>query len=123
MGYERHHGIIVTGVCFCSQGQDFDICQVYRRAQEVFRVCTISPLVDGNINYYKSFCVFPDGSKEGWEESDEGARERDSFLEYIQVQNWEDKWVDWVEVQFGDDDLVTEVTRHSDEEYEGLICL
>ena len=52
--------------------------------------------------------TFPDGSKEGWEESVEGDRRRAEFLKWIAES---DVWCDWVEVIFGGDDWDARVTH------------
>jgi hypothetical protein len=69
------------------------------------------------INGYWSFAVFPDGSKEGWEASTEGDTGRAAFIAWLDAQRYSDgsSPFNWVEVQYGDDEEITEVTAHSDE--------
>ena len=68
------------------------------------------------VNNYRSFAIVPDGSKEGWPESDEGDEGRDRFIEWLDTQRYDDgsPRQRWVEVQFGDDDEETKVCRDSD---------
>lgn len=113
MGYMRHHAIVVTS------WKDDAIWAANKVAQTLFP--WVSPLSACGINGYLSFFIPPDGSKEGWEESDAGDAVRDAFIEYLRSTRFEDgsSYLVWVEVQFGDDSLVTVVTRDSDEERRG----
>lgn len=51
-----------------------------------------------------TFCLCPDGSKEGWEDSGAGDRLRDSFVSRLDADNYEDGTSPWnyVEVGFGE---------------------
>jgi len=55
-------------------------------------------------NGYCTFIVAPDGSKEGWDTSDEGDALRERFIARLSTDNYEDDsspW-SWVEVGFGE---------------------
>lgn len=69
------------------------------------------------MNFYESFFVAPDGSKEFWEISEAGDRLRDEFVAWLNEQRFADgsSPFDWVEVQYGDDERETKIIRHSDE--------
>ena len=103
MGSMRHHAIVVTG------WEE----QIVEKAQgkAVKLGCLVSGVFRSPINDWYSFCVFPDGSKEGWEDSDHGDSARDKLIKRLRKTN-----LDWVEVQYGDDCGDTHVCRHSDEE-------
>lgn len=92
MGYMRHNAIIVTG---------FDEAKVNAWHAEAVAIFggAVTNIVKAEINGYWSFLVGPDGSKEGWAESDEGDERRARFLAYLGGQ----QWPDWIEVQYGDD--------------------
>jgi len=56
------------------------------------------------VNRNQSFALLPDGSKEGWSESDAGDALRDRVVARLEEDNYEDgssPW-DWVEVGFGE---------------------
>jgi hypothetical protein len=116
MGYMRHHAIVVTG---------FDE-RVDEARSEAFRLCReafedgriVSAVVHSLINGYRSFCLFPDGSKEGWENSHAGDRVRDDLVAFMEGMRYEDcsSPLSWAEVQYGDDERQTKVVRHSDSE-------
>ena len=56
------------------------------------------------VNGHETFVVLPDGSKEGWDESDKGDALRQRFIERLKVDEYEDgssPW-SWVEVGFGE---------------------
>jgi len=114
MGYMRHHGILVTA---------FNEVQAKAAHAMASAHCIagghplVSPLHGEVVNGYWSFAVFPDGSKEGWEASAEGDTGRTALISWLDAQRYEDgsSPFDWVEVQYGDDEEITEVTAHSDE--------
>lgn len=109
MGYMRHHVIIIT-----SWNQDL-LKKAHLKAKEIFPI--VSEIYEGVINNYKSFFIPPDGSKEGWNESNEGDKNRQNFVEWLDAQRYSDNStsLDWVEVQYGDDERETKIVRHSDE--------
>ena len=109
MGYMCSHAIVVTSY-------DEKIEPAHAKAVELG--CNPSPIMDSPMNGYRSFFVPPDGSKEGWDESNAGNDRRDLFIEWLRSQVYNDlsSWIDWAEVQYGDDNEHTYVVRHSDEE-------
>lgn len=110
MGYIRHHGMLLTS-------WDLNrIRPVYIVAKELFAgLC--SPLDIGAINEYWSFAIFPDGSKEGWEVSNAYDAKRQQFVEYLKGLRYDDgsSPIDWVLVQYGDDNGATRVVDDSDD--------
>jgi len=106
MGYMRHHAIIVTG------WDKKCVKKAHDKAKEIFNenVTQITLVV---INGYCSFLIPPDGSKEEWDESNEGDEKRQLFK--LWLQNNHDLYLDWVEIQYGDDEGQTIVISHSDE--------
>ena len=61
--------------------------------------------------------VAPDGSKEGWAESDAGDRARDLIVQVLKSYSYKDgsSPLKWVEVMFGDDEGRAAIVRHSGE--------
>lgn len=110
MGYIRHHAIIVTG----GDWND-EIKKAHEFAMKLG--CTVTEIVLSPVNGYRTFCVVPDGSKEGWSESDSGDGRRDAFVAYCEGTRYGDGSgpLDWAEVQYGDEERETLVVRHSDE--------
>lgn len=111
MGYMRHHAIIVTtwheARAEAARGE----------AVGVFAGrAPVSPLLASPINGYWSFMVGPDGSKQGWSDSDRGDEARDALVAWLHAQRYEDgsSAFSWVEVQYGDDNGDTRVVRDSD---------
>ena len=114
MGYMRHHAIIVTS------WESSHIREAHAEAVRVFSPPPIDgfsmhpmvgELVASPVNSYESFVIYPDGSKEGWMPSDEGNKRRAEFLKWMRAGSL---YLDWVEVQYGDDERITKVTNHSD---------
>jgi len=100
MGYMRHHGIVVTG---CGA----EVMAANAEARRIFGrdVTEITPEA---VNGYRSFFVAPDGSKEGWAESDAGDKRRSEFKSILRTLG-----LDWAEVQYGDDDYDNRVVAAS----------
>ncbi len=65
MSYMVHHSIIVSS----SIDELFNMA--YLKALEIFGD-QVSNVVESNANGYRSFFIAPDGSKEGWVESNKG---------------------------------------------------
>jgi len=106
----QHHAIIVSN----NWGDWLD--NAHQKAGELCEelVTPISPYTgDG----YRSFAILPDGSKEGWDTSDKFEERRSLFLDYLRSLRYEDgsSPLDWVLVQFGDDELETKVLEDDDE--------
>jgi len=108
MGNHLHHAIIVTS----SDRADLD--RAHRHAVETMG-SLVGPIIDGSINDYGSFLVAPDGSKEGWNESNQRDVERGALCALL-GKLW---GVDWVQVAFGGDngDATTRVVRHGDDDH------
>ncbi len=104
MGYMQHHAILVT-----TYRQS--LAEMARaKAQEIFGE-EFSTLVSEPVtNGYHSFAIFPDGSKEGWQDSDQGERYRADFISWLKAH---DEY-GWVLVQYGDDALETCILDDSD---------
>ncbi len=111
MGYIRHHTIVVT-----SWGEH--IQPAHAKALGLFGLGAVSPIIDSDRNDYRSFFVAPDGSKEGWDESDDGDTRRAAFIDWLRAQYYGDgsTSVSWVEVQYADDERETKVCGSSDDD-------
>lgn len=96
MGFFRHDAIVLTG-------RTKEIERVWERAVIHFEgsAVHVSGVTEYGINDTSSVLIAPDGSKEGWTDSDEGDRLRDSFVTWLQVDG---PLIDWIEVRFGGDE-------------------
>jgi len=108
MGYIRHHAIIVTS---------WDEKRITEARKEAKEICgnRVSSIVKSPLNGYYSFFVAPDGSKEGWEESEQGDYERRKFIGWIEAQSYDDgpNSLDYVEVFYGDEDGDSEIINNN----------
>lgn len=109
MGYMKHHAIVVSSY------DNKLLTKAHAKANEIFENKLISNIVDGIINDYQSFFVAPDGSKEGWDESDEHDKKRTKLIEWIDLQAFEDKSnaIDYSELFLGEDNGHSKVERHN----------
>jgi len=117
MGYMCHHAIVVSS--FDSAILD----AAHKQAKEMFEDELVSGIVPGLRNGYSSFFIAPDGSKEGWDESDRCDAAREAFVNYLRSQAYGDgsSPIDYVEVAFADDNLNTEVLNSSNDDYKKVI--
>jgi len=107
MGYIKQHTIVVTAY-------DNGIIKAHEEATRIFgEMC--SPIIPSKMNGYKSFFIAPDGSKEGWADSNEGDLKRDEFVNWINSCAYEDgsNSVDFVELFYGEDNGRCSVVRHN----------
>lgn len=109
MGYMRHHAIVVSSFNKESIEEAHDTA--------VGLGMSVTGVSGSAVNGYRSFLVAPDGSKEGWSESDRGDEQRATFVEWLKGRAYDDgsTLLDWVHVQFGDQNLHTEIICDSDE--------
>lgn len=111
MGYTAHHAIIVTS------WDTALLAAAHGKAMSLNR--HVSLIIVGGVNNIASFMVAPDGSKDGWEESDVGDTGRARFMDWLDEQAYEDGSTSlaWVEVEFNElsepEDDGARVTRHA----------
>lgn len=104
MGYIRHDAIVAT-----SWNEDH-LRKARTKAEELG--LEVSELVAGRMNGQQAFLIAPDGSKEGWQDSDDGDAQREAWKSWMRAQ--EEMWVDWAHVNFGgDDDDYSTLRDHS----------
>lgn len=108
MGYIRHHSIVVTS------WDDVKFNKIYIKARSIFG-SLVSDIIQSNINGYKSFFIAPDGSKEGWEESNTGDIKRNTFIKNIDKFKYCDgsNSIRYCELFYGDDEGKSEIVRHN----------
>ena len=107
MGYIRHNAIILT---------TWDD----KTAEAVAAKCTSLALAftgphESAVNGYRTVVVLPDGSKEGWEQSDAGDLRRGELRRWTKTLRYEDDSspLAWVEVAYGSDDREAVVEAHA----------
>lgn len=110
MGYDVHHAILVTTFA------KLRAIDAHVKAFEIFDHALVSPMSTAIVNDWHSFAIFPDGSKDGWADSDTGDKRRVEFVAWLESQRYEDRSspYDWVEVQYGDDNGETRIVNDSD---------
>lgn len=107
MGYMRHHAIIVTS------WDDTKLKLAHIKALELFST-QVSIIVPSPINGYTSFFIAPDGSKEGWEDSNIGDRKRSEFIAYVENRDRYDfSSLSYCEVYYGDDEGNCQIVEHN----------
>lgn len=107
MGYMRHDAIVVTSW----KREDLDAAAEMARN---LGLEVLGPSADVT-NSIATFLVCPDGSKEGWDESDEFDAKRAQYLEYLNGVRYEDNssCLSWVALAYGRDDRGALVTAHA----------
>jgi hypothetical protein len=109
MGYMRHHAIVVSSW----KAELLD----QAHALAVSLGMSVTNITDEVTNGYRSFLVAPDGSKEGWDESNQGDDRRVELVGWMDEQRYDDSStsIDWVVVQFADDDMESRIVLDSDQ--------
>ena len=105
MGHVVHHAIVVTS-------WDATLIDAARK-KAVTLGASVSPLIKSAVNDDYSFLIGPDGSKSGWDESDNGDAQRNAWVKWAHRKRYEDgsSSLCWVEVAYGSDDRSALVTR------------
>lgn len=127
MGYTLHHFINVTvRGCARAERDENDEIRLRDRGQQSGHLARhlrqraieiglgVSEVYHPPVEDWFFFAVFPDGSKEGWTESDDGDRKRAAFID--ELNRWRmgnsPGHIQWMEVQIGDDGNEHKITRH-----------
>lgn len=85
MGTIRHNVIIVT----CDSYNHKDMIKVHMKAVELFGMLVTS-ITSTPTNGFLTFFIAPDGSKEGWGESNEHDIKRKELCDYIDTFAYKD---------------------------------
>lgn len=101
MGHVTHHAIIVTS------WETKRLASARAEARKIFGKEAVTTVAESQCNGYSTFMIAPDGSKFGWNESDEGDMRRNAFIEHLKSYDYEDgsSPLEWVEVAYGHDDM------------------
>ncbi len=107
MGYERHDAIVVT-----SWNRE-QLAAAAAKAREI-GLEVLGPSTEVT-NGFATFLVCPDGSKEGWAESNEHDTKRSALLAYMNGVRYEDgsTCLSWVAVVYSGDDGGAAITAHA----------
>jgi hypothetical protein len=117
MSRRLHHGIIVSSDILPH------LKEAHNEAMSVF-AARVSDILYAEYNGVVSFLIPPDGSSEGWPESDRGDDRRAGYLSFLSELRKKEVWVQWVEVRWGDEnrelpDAVTHSTYLGSDDPEG----
>ena len=97
MGIMQHHTVVAT----TWSEEEFERVQSWCLQQpSEFFAFQSKPAM----NHYQAIVLLPDGSKEGWTDSEEGDQRRQQFLAVLREADNDDgsnPWA-WVEVTFGE---------------------
>ena len=80
MGYIPHHAIIVT-----AETRTIGLFHAQAVATFADTCAKVTEPTEAGMNATSSFLVAPDGSKEGWEDSDKGDAARAAFIAYLEA--------------------------------------
>lgn len=101
MGRIKHNVIVVTAF------QKEAIDKGMDKATSLGLVVT--NIVRGTANEYYSFLIAPDGSKEGWDESDKMDVLREEWIKFADKLQEHGLYLDFVHLSFGGDDDTTTI--------------
>lgn len=103
MGYIKHDAIVFTAWC--------EEKAIPVRDKAVEFGLQVTEFVTSNVNAYVTFVVTPDGSKEGWDTSNEGNEARENLLSWVKENKI---FIDWVHVSYGGDEPeYTNIQQHN----------
>ncbi len=111
----RHHALIVTcndrKVLESIRNKALELYKLYMEASNGLHL--VSEIKDSIVNHYASFFIIPDGSKEGYDASDDGDVIREKLMAYIKPMcSSEEYHLSFGEISFGADDGTT-TFKHS----------
>lgn len=119
MGYMRHNAIVITGwderVDKTREFAKSILPKEHSEPRHNDRPTIISEILVSPMNAYRTFFIGPDGSKEGWLDSEMGNEFRSKLIAYLQ----DNPHCDWAEIQYGDDGGSTQICRSNQKTYKG----
>lgn len=101
MGYVAHHAIVATS------WQDGAAQKLADYAESIGAEALVGK---ERTNGYRTVCITPDGSKEGWQTSADGDEQRRQVIEWL--RSHDSLYFEWVEVRYGNDDGGATIERH-----------
>ena len=103
MGYIAHNAIVVTA---------WELTSITAAAQKArdLGMTVVGPHEKEVINGYRSFLICPDGSKEGWDSSEDGDTRRADWKAWLRASGHD---AEWCEIRYGYDDGNAEVVDHA----------
>lgn len=104
MGSYLHHAIVVTAPT------EELLTPAFSKAMECGLMEMMTPILRAPLNGIASFFIGPDGSKEGWLESDSGEMRRALFLDALAGM----EGIRWALVSYGDDHGLPAQVERSD---------
>jgi hypothetical protein len=102
MGYIQHDAIVVTSNN--AEAIQEAACKAKDLGLQVLGPSV--PLMNG----YQSLLLCPDGSKEGWKESNKFNELREAFIVYLRAHT---NLLDWVALEYSDDGNCAKITEHA----------
>ena len=107
MGYIKHNAIVVTSW----EDKAIEAAAQTAVALGMSVIGPSEPVTNG----YRSILVCPDGSKEGWDTSDEGDERRAQFRKWLEWGNKDEEYgsFEWVEITYGFDFEDAQVVAHA----------
>lgn len=109
MGHIKHHAITVTTF------DEKEIQIAHRFAKSLFGD-QVTEVIKSPINAWFSFLIGPDGSKEGWGDSEVGDKNRDQFRTFVESQNDPDDGsnsLKYIEYFYGEDEGKAAIENHN----------
>lgn len=112
MGYIKHHAIVITGYDDAKINKVRDkICQILdTEFGEDVSDTMVTPILSARTNGYLTFFVGPDGSKEGWETSNNGDSAREKIKSLLAKPK---NYHDFAELYYGEDNGYCEIVDHN----------
>lgn len=115
MGYTCHHSLVITGSFSAVVTARAKALELVAQAEAKLPLSLVSEILLADLNDVATCIIAPDGSNEGWPESDAGDAFRAAMIEWLRKAKKEDEiYVDWVLIQYGDDYGITYIVDHSD---------
>lgn len=112
MGYLRHKTLVVNG------WDAARVLKAHAAATVIFNRdgygALVSGLVQHAVNAGGAFFIAPDGSKEGWEDSDKVDTALASYIGWLKSDKATDLFLNWALIEIGGDDRQYGVIQHAE---------
>jgi hypothetical protein len=100
MGYICHHTItVIASDEGHAKAAHAEACRLF----EAPGVAPVSDILTSPINGYWTFLIAPDGSKEGWRDSQRGNDARAAFVSWLEGALRRSLWLEWAVTAWPED--------------------
>lgn len=97
MGDVVHEALLITS------GNKTRLATARNYALQLFDKCLVSNMSRGMVNDYRTFVIWPSGSKIGWAVADKHSEDIAKMINWLETEGPNGNYCEWKHVRYGSD--------------------